>query len=109
MKSRWFISPLNILPVWGINHPMVISDIETLPENSYELSALRVESMEKRPILKITRLGIETLAKVVTLAQSAYYPGVSLVGRYEENGDNLETSNNDFSNRHNATVMLEAQ
>ena len=107
--ERLALSQLNVLLVREIDAPTVIKEIITLPEVSYELSALIGESMKQRPILKLTRLGIEVLDKSVTLAQSAYYPGISLVGCYEENGDNLEASNNDFSNRHNATVMVEAQ
>ncbi|HPQ43192.1 MAG TPA: TolC family protein [Syntrophales bacterium] len=107
--ERLALSRLNILLVREIDHPTVISDIETLPDHSYELSALIAESMQQRPVLQITRLGIETLEKSVALARSAYYPTISLVGRYEENGDNLATSNNDFNNRHNASVLIEAQ
>ncbi|MBN2539753.1 MAG: TolC family protein [Deltaproteobacteria bacterium] len=107
--ERLTISQLNILLVREIDFPTVIRDIGTLPKDSYELSALIAESMKQRPILHITRLGIETLEKSVALARSAYYPGISLVGRYEENGDKLATSNNDFNNRHNASVLIEAQ
>jgi outer membrane protein TolC len=104
------LSQLNVLLARKIDHPTEITDITTpSAEDSYELSGLIEESMRQRPLLKITRLGIETLTKGITLARSSYYPKVSLVGCYEENGDNIETSNNDFNNRHNASVLVEAQ
>ena len=107
--ERLALSLLNALVVREIDHPTVVRDIDILPEGPGDRALLVKESMEKRPILKITRLGIESLTTGATLAESAYYPEVSLVGRYEENGGNLEISNNDFNNRHNAFVLVEAR
>jgi len=107
--ERLNFSRLNTLLVRKIDHPTVVRDIDTLPEESGDRGTLVKESMGKRPVLKITRLGIDTLETGIALARSTYYPELSLVGSYEENGDDLQISNNDFNNRHNAFVVVEAR
>jgi outer membrane protein len=92
----------------GLAFASVPEDREVIPSGNYELSALVDEAIQKRPVLASFRLGIENLEKSVTLAKSAYYPEVSLVGRYEQNGDDFGARNNDYSNDHNAGISLSA-
>jgi outer membrane protein len=83
-------------------------DTELTLTGSHELPVLTEEAIRNRPILASFRLGLENLEKSVTLAKSAYYPEVSLAGRYERNGDDFGAKNNDYSNDHNASVSLQA-
>jgi outer membrane protein TolC len=92
----------------GLESPCVPEEKALVPCGSYELPALMEEAIQNRPVLAGFRLGIENLEKSVTLAKSAYYPEVSLAGRYEQNGDDFGAGNNDYSNDHNASVSLQA-
>ncbi|MFH0725349.1 MAG: TolC family protein [Pseudomonadota bacterium] len=92
----------------GLDCESVPEDSELNSSESYELRTLMDEAVKNRPVLAGFRLGIENSEKSVTLAKSAYYPEISLSGRYEQNGDDPGAENNDFNNDHNASVSLSA-
>lgn len=92
----------------GLDSDRIPEDKALIPSESYELQPLMAEAIQKRPVLAGFRLGIENLEKSVTLAKSAYYPEVSLAGRYEQNGDDFGAKTNDYSNDHNASISLSA-
>jgi outer membrane protein TolC len=92
----------------GLDSDRIPEDKALIPSESYELQPLMAEAVQKRPVLAGFRLGIENLEKSVTLAKSAYYPEVSLAGRYEQNGDDFGAKTNDYSNDHNAGISLSA-
>jgi outer membrane protein TolC len=58
-----------------------------------------------RPELKIYRLKAEQAGKIVRLAQSEYFPTLSLVGNYTRFGDNPSVSGSDFKDAESWYLM----
>ncbi len=81
---------------------------DSLQEN-YKLPVLFKTAVNKRPELKHLKLAVQTADLGVKLIKSAYYPSITLIGRYERSGDNITASNNDYANDHNIIVGLQAK
>src|SRR5208337_993070 len=60
---------------------------------------------QTRPELKISSLRAEQAGKVVNVAQSDYFPTLSLVGNYSRFGDNPSVSGSDYQNQESWYVM----
>ena len=60
---------------------------------------------QTRPELKISSLRAEQAGKVVKVAQSDYFPTLSLVGNYSRFGDNPSVSGSDYQNQESWYVM----
>ena len=103
------VSAFNTLLQIDLNRKTTIEDIPDIAPGSYDLTNCFKEAIEKRPELKALRLALKNADHGVTLAQSAYYPKVNLVGSYEQNGDNPQATENDYGNTHNASVTLQAR
>jgi len=103
------VSAFNTLLRIDLNKKTDIDDLLDITPYSFELTNCIKEAIEKRPELKALRLALKNADHVVTLAQSAYYPEVALVGSYEQNGDNPSATENDYGNTHNASVTLQAR
>jgi outer membrane protein TolC len=58
-----------------------------------------------RPELKISSLRAEQAGKVVKVAQSDYFPTLSLVGNYSRFGDTASVSGSDYQNQESWYVM----
>lgn len=84
--------------------------VETAPMPSAvgDPADLMREALANRPELAVLRFGIAQMAETVKIAAGAYYPEVSLIGRYEQNGREAGGRENDYSNAHNASVSLQA-
>ena len=108
-NAEMAISAFNTLLRIDLNRKTEIEDILDIIPYSFELTNCIKEAIEKRPELKALRLALKNADHGVTLAQSAYYPEVALVGSYEQNGDNPSATENDFGNTHNASVTLQAR
>lgn len=102
------VSAFNTLLRIDLNRKTTIEDIPDIAPGSYDLTNCFKEAIEKRPELKALRLALKNADHEVTLAQSAYYPEVDLVGSYEQNGDNPSATQNDFGNTHNTSITLQA-
>ena len=83
-------------------------DTETIQPRAFDLPALTAEAMQNRPVLISYRLGLENFDQAITLARSADYPEIALTGKYERNGNDLGAETNNYSNEHNASVMMTA-
>ncbi len=103
------VSAFNTLLQIDLNRKTTIEDIPDIAPGSYDLTNCFKEAIEKRPELKALRLALKNADHGVTLAQSAYYPEVNLVGSYEQNGHNPPATENDYGNTHNASVTLQAR
>ena len=102
------LSHFNRLLDYAIGAPTEIEDISNITTSDYDLLFLTGTAMEHRPILKVLRFGLKNLVNLIKLEKSAYYPGVSLVGSYGREGDDVKASNNDFTNDYNASISLQA-
>ncbi|MBU2488875.1 MAG: TolC family protein [Proteobacteria bacterium] len=80
------------------------------PETPEEpIAALVEEALAQRPELQALARAMDAKDQEARLALSKGFPKVELVGAYEQNGDDLAATNNDYSNDHNASVGIQAQ
>ncbi|MDP3479063.1 MAG: TolC family protein [Desulfoprunum sp.] len=86
-----------------------LEDISAIDPRPYELDDLVSEAMHNSPILKSYRLGLAQFDSSITLARSTAYPTVALVGKYEQNGNDLAAETNAYTNDHNASIALTAK
>ncbi|KQC06045.1 MAG: hypothetical protein APR62_08625 [Smithella sp. SDB] len=63
---------------------------------------------QKRPEIKIASLKAEQAGKFVRVAQSDYFPSLSIVGNYERFGDTASVSGSDFKDAESWYVMAVA-
>ena len=84
-------------------------DTETIQPATFDLPSLTTEAMQNRPILTSYRLGLENFDQAIRLAKSADYPEIALTGKYEQNGNDLGAETNNYSNEHNASLMVTAK
>ncbi len=103
------VSALNTLMGRNISTTTRIKDINELVTSHYSEEELFKEALQNRPELKILRSAIRGAELGIRLAKSAYYPSVFLIGRYEQKGDDVLATNNDFTNSHNASVGFQAK
>jgi outer membrane protein len=78
------------------------------PSAAGDSASLTQEALANRPELSMLRLGLQNMEEYLKLAESAYYPDVALVGRYEQNGQDAGARTNDYSNAHNASLSIQA-
>lgn len=86
-----------------------LEDISAIDPQPYELDDLVSEAMHNSPVLKSYRLGLAQFDSSITLARSTAYPTVALVGKYEQNGNDLAAETNAYTNDHNASIALTAK
>lgn len=91
-----------------INTETNIAPIDTIPKVRLVLPELIDSGLRERPQLQAMDLVKQTMDKAITLEKSSYYPTVSLVGSYWQNGDSPAATHNDFSNDHNASLTVQA-
>ncbi len=103
------ISALNTLLSRNIMSVTRVADIKDFTPASYVEKDLLKQAIQDRPELKILRSAIRGAELGIKMARSAYYPRVFLVGRYEQKGDDVLATNNDFTNSHNASIGFEAK
>lgn len=101
-------SSLNVLLNYDVNRSVQLEDIFMLSPASYQLSDLLHEAVENRPELDLVQLAIKQTDQAIRAVKSAYYPQVALVGRYEQTGQDVLASDNDFGDVESASVTLQA-
>lgn len=88
---------------------LVIEDAP-MPIREYDdLATLKGRALEDRPILRLVDIGMAQLGLVKRISQSAWYPQISVVGSYEQTGDNPRASNNEYSNSDGSYVGVRVQ
>lgn len=102
-------SALNILLNQDLNQPIILEDTAALPPVTESLEALIATALEHRPELQLLELALRQSDEGIQLARSAFYPTVSLAARYEQTGKNAEADINDYSNRYNSSIRLQAE
>ncbi len=99
---------LNILLNQDIEYPIRIKNIPTHTKTRPVLSGLLDKAIQIRPILKAMRLRLKQAGLGIKLAKSGFWPQIVLLARYEQQGDNIIASHNEFSNTCNSMIMLKA-
>ncbi len=98
-------SSLNTVLKRKIFTPVEVVDILAYhPLNQSFEECLNV-ARQARPELKISSLHAEQAGKLVQVAQSDYFPTLSLVGNYSRFGDNPSVSGSDYQNQESWYVM----
>lgn len=107
-KARFALNRLlNREPDTGLD----IRDRDAAPEVKLitDPSRLEITALNKRPQMKLLGKSLEQLDLSMTIAKSAYYPVISLVGQYYQAGESFDGGDNDFQNDHNASMTVQAQ
>ena len=101
---------VNILMNATVDREIAIEDIdEALIRQTYEYPLLAAEAKKNRPELVSLHNSLAKADIRKTLAKSAYYPELSMVGQYERNGDSPGMSENIYANEDNASLTLQAK
>ena len=110
-KSRveMALSTFNVLVSLPFENKSEVANVTVLPPVPKSINPLIAEAIEARPVIQALRLTAKQADLAVLEAKSAYYPYISLMGTYEQNGQNSTASYNDFGNWHNAGVSIVAQ
>ena len=97
-----------------LNRPLegdlVITDPDAgrLLTQVYDAGALDQAALRNRPLMQLLDVSLDQLDQALRLAKSTWYPTISLVGQYEQNGNNPAASKNDYTNTYNAAVGVQA-
>jgi len=99
---------LNMLMNRDISAQVEIIDPDIQPEVDGNLLAFCAKAMDQRPVLRFLQVALKQADLAIKLARSQYYPKVSLVGRYEQNGENVTASKNDYRNSDTVAIGVQA-
>ena len=103
------ISALSILLDFDIDKKIVIEDIRTTPTTSYQLPDVIDKAMANRPELKLLNLTIKSLDYGSRLVKSAYLPQIAAVGRYEQTGNDIWATENEYGDVHSSVMLIQAK
>ncbi len=78
-------------------------------EQALDLSSLLDEAVKNRPEIKMLDVALHQARLGEKLARSGYYPKVYLVGQYQQQGEDLRATENDFQNSFNASLGVQIQ
>ncbi len=100
---------LNLLMNHNLQQRFKVAELAIEPQTSSEkLESLFQEALDQRPEISHLQVQLDQAKMAVTMARSRYYPQVSLVGSYAQNGHNFGGSDNDYRNSDTAAVGLQA-
>lgn len=102
------MSRLSVIMGDTINADIVLEQVQPMVADKESMEVLIEEALQNRPELRIMAQGLEKFSRNIRLKQSDCYPELSLVGRYEQNGDDPGATENEFSNDHNTSVSVQA-
>lgn len=86
---------------------MDVSVPEPAPQPDSE--ALGILALKQRPLMQLLDISLQQLQDALRIANSAWYPTVSLFGRYEQSGDDPGATHNDYSNSYTTAIGVQAQ
>lgn len=86
-----------------------IKDVEPSMSISPALSDQVQQALKTRPEVAVLKQSVQSKANEALLAKSDYYPRIDLLGKYQQDGDDLGASNNDYSNQYNASLGIQAR
>ncbi|MGD9973579.1 MAG: TolC family protein [Desulfatirhabdiaceae bacterium] len=108
-SAKQIHSRLNILIGNPMDTGITIADTDEIVIPPTNLPALVERALRSRPVLAALRLGLEMQEQSIRMAESAYYPELNLIGRYEQNGQDILAQTNDYGNDFNMSVSLQAR
>ncbi len=103
------ISRLNTILEKDIDEKTRIQDIRSFEPVSYRLDPLYDKALQRRPEIRALKIAIKQARQRIRLARSGYYPQVYLFARYEQMGNDIDATDNDYGNSHNASIGLQAK
>lgn len=103
------VAALNAILKREITADTSVVEVPAGPAGPFDLSNLFDQAMTHRPELKHLETALTQADLGITMAKSAYYPKVYLMGRYEQLGHNAAASENDFGNSYNTVLGAQAQ
>jgi len=100
---------LNVLLNRDIILPIRVKKIDVKLNPIAPLNNFLSVALERRPILKELNLKLRQAELGVKLAKSQFWPQVALIARYQQEGDNLLASRNDYTNSYNSMIIVNAK
>ena len=85
-----------------------IADISPSMPQSPTLTAQVEQALKARPEVAVLEQSIQAKQNEKVLAKSEYYPRIDLMGKYQQDGDDLGATSNDYSNQYNASLGVQA-
>jgi outer membrane protein TolC len=107
--SQLALSRLSIAMGHSVNSDFSLVPVETEVSDPGDLPSLMDTALKNRPEMKIMEKNLDAYQASINLARSTCYPEISLVGRYEQNGNDTAARENDYSNDHNTSVSVQAK
>ena len=86
-----------------------IVDIQPSMPPSPALNEQVEQALRDRPEIAVLKQSIQSKENERLLARSDDYPRIDLLGKYQQDGDDLLASNNDYSNQYNASLGVQAR
>lgn len=100
---------LNLLMNHDIEENFEVEKVKVeLDDSGHELQPLYEEALSRRPEIKHLEVKLEEAGMAVTMVKGEFYPTVSLVGSYQQIGDNFGGKRNHYMNSDTATVGIMA-
>lgn len=93
----------------GLDQDIDITDNTNVTSSVYDLDNLSYRALGDQPILKLLDIGLEKLGYSQKIANSDWYPQVSLVGSYTKSGKDTWAETNDFSNNDESFIAVQAK
>lgn len=101
-------SALSLLLGRNYDSNIEIADTEPAMALSPELNTQVEQALAARPEVAVLEQSIQSKQNEQLLAKSDYYPRIDLLGRYQQDGDDLGAGNNDYSNQYNTSLGVQA-
>ncbi len=100
---------LNVLMARPVGTPLSLEEIGDGTRSLPSLQALTEAALEHRPERKALALRMEQARLMARIARSKRLPQIGLVARYQQMGEDLLATENDYTNPRNSLVALEAR
>ena len=101
-------SALCLLMGRDYNSDLDIVDMNPSTPLTPELDGQVAQALQSRPEIAVLKQSIQANENELLLAKSDIYPRIDLLGKYQQDGDDLGAANNDYSNQHNASLGVQA-
>lgn len=98
-----------VLNIQDINEKdLVLKDLSVLPDKPEWVKFDDKAAFDERPEMKILKLQSAMIDDQIRLSESSFYPKVYLLGKYEQNGKDIGTTEHNYRNRFNTSLRIQA-